>query len=139
MFSNLVKSQPDWHMPINANFAVAEDKMTLQADCSYDQTDNVYILEIRNIPQTVTDDLPFTLPDFFSIMARFPHDYVYGAVFRVGSVDFEAKYAEFEAGDVLTILFDKAEEKCFFKLGGIGGATLAAYAGRAYVGFSFLG
>ena len=140
MFSNLTKTQPDWHMPLNANFATAEDKLQLLADFSYDSTNSVYIVTIRNIPASVANDLPHTLPDFFTIAGRMPNEYAEGAPFRVGAVDFTPKYAGFEAGDVLSIIFDRLEQICFFRRGGSGsGSSLAAYAGSAYAGFSFVG
>ena len=139
MFENLVKTQPDWHLPINKNFAVAADKLVLKANCTYEAMENVYVLDILNIPSDIQSTLPQGLPDLFSVMARFPNAYTEGAAFRVGSVDFVTKYAGFEAGDVLTLNFDKAEQKCFFRVGGGKSATLAAYCGSAYAGIAYVG
>ena len=138
MFNSLTKTQPDWHNPLNENFAVAEDKLQLLGDFIYDN--GVYVITPRNIPASVASNLPHTLPDFFTIAGRMPNDYEEGAKFRVGAVDFNSKYAGFEAGDVLSILFDRLEQTCFFRLGGgLRGGSLAAYAGNAYAGFSFVG
>ncbi len=139
MFSSLVKGQTDWHNPLNQNFAIAADKLTLKADCSYDGEANVYTMTIRNIAPEVAAALPSGLPDYFTIVSRFPNNYIEGAAFRVGSMDFAAKYAGFEAGDVLSLNFDKAEQRCFFRVGGGSSAMLAAYCGSAYAGYSYLG
>ena len=116
MFENLVKTQPDWHLPINKNFAVAADKLQLKANCTYDAMENVYVLDILNIPEEEKNTLPQGLPDLFSVVARFPNSYTEDAVFRVGSEVFTPKYAGFELGDALTITFDKVEKKCFFRV-----------------------
>ena len=140
MFSALIKTQPDWHEPINRNFAVAEDKLQIIADFAFDEAAAVYVITPRNIPAAVAANLPHTLPEFFTIAGRMPNDYEEGAKFRVGAVDFTSKYAGFEAGDVLSIMFDRLEQLCFFRLGGRGsGSSLVAFAGSAYAGFSYLG
>ena len=140
MFNGLTKTQPDWHNPLNANFATAEDKLQILADFTYDGTNSVYIVTPRNIPAEVASGLPHTLPDFFTIAGRMPNEYAEGAAFRVGAVDFTPKYAGFEAGDVLSIIFDRLEQLCFFRRGGGGSvSSLAAYAGSAYAGFSYVG
>ncbi len=140
MFSSLVKGQTDWHSPLNANFATAADKLTLKADCVYDAEANAYTMTIRNIPAEIAAALPSGLPDYFTIVSRFPNDYAEGATFRVGTMEFTAKYAGFEAGDVLSLNFDKAEQRCFFRVGGGSiSATPTAYCGSAYAGYSYLG
>ena len=140
MFNNLIKTQPDWHEPLNQNFITAADKLQLLADFAYDETDHVYAITLRNIPEAVASSLPHTLPDFFAIAGRMPNDYKEGAAFRLGAVDFVSKYAWFEAGDVRSILFDRLEQRCFFRLGGGKpcNGSLAAYAGSAYAGLSYL-
>ena len=140
MLENLTKTQPDWHLPINRNSGTLSDKLQFLADFTFDTANSVYIVTPRNIPTATAGGLPHTLPELFTIAGRMPNDYKEGAAFRVGAVDFVAKYAGFEAGDVLQILFDRLENTCFFKRGGGGGSSsLAAYAGAAYAGLSFVG
>lgn len=140
MFNSLTKTQPDWHIPLNENFAVAEDKLSFAAGCTYDADENVYVLQFVNIPAAVEADLPQGLPDLFPVTMRTPNEYVDEAKFRIGEMDFTPKYAGFEAGDVVCVYFDKVEEKCFFRVGGgAGGGSLAAYCGSAYAGNSYLG
>ena len=141
MLENLTKTQPDWHLPINRNSGILSDKLQLLADFTFDEANSVYIVTPRNIPAAVAGGLPHTLPDFFAVAGRMPNEYADGAAFRVGAVDFAPKYAGFEAGDVLQILFDRLENTCFFRRGGGGGggSSLAAYAGAAYAGLSFVG
>jgi hypothetical protein len=141
MFEPMVKTRPDWHNVHNRNFAFAEDKMTFVAECAYNEADGVYALQFVNIPAKLEADLLGGLPDLFPVVMRLPNDYVEETPFRIGSTDFAPKYAGFEAGDVLCVYFDKVEEKCFFRLGGgnPGGKSRAAYCGRAYAGYSYLG
>jgi len=139
MLETLVKGQPDWHLAINRNTGVLDDKLSLLANITFNTTDNIYIVEIRNIPQDVATNLPQSLPDIFTVTGRAPNDYQVAAYFRVGNVDFEARDADFQAGDVVSINFDRVSNTCFFRRGGGGTSSLAAYAGSAYAGFSYAG
>lgn len=140
MYETLIKTQPDWHEPLNRNAITAEDKGQIIADFVYDSENNRYTVTPRNIPVAVVTNLPHTLPEIFTIAGRMPDDYKEDAAFRVGAVDFAAKYAEYEAGDIVSINFDRLEQTCFFKRGGGGGSfSLAAFAGYAYAGHSYVG
>jgi len=100
--------------PLNENFATIEDKMQYKATCTYDGTNNVYVLGLLNIPPAHVDELPAKLPDTFTAVARFPNDYVEGAKIRIGGTDFAPKYATFAAGDTLVVAFNQPEKVCFF-------------------------
>lgn len=138
MLNRLTKTQPDWHLPLNANCDLLEDKLTLMADCTYNETENAFSLEFVNVPDSFVSELPGNLPPLFSVLTKVPDDYVEDAVFMVGGEAYETKYAGFETGDVLIICFDYEEKRCFFRVSG-GSAATSAYAGAAYAGASYVG
>ncbi len=109
------------------------------ADCSYSEDDNVYVLELISPTGASQSEILQSLPDLFSVMARFPNAYELDAKFRVGAVVYEPKYAGFEENDVQIITFDRTAQKCFFRVGGGGGAATAAYCGSAFAGITFIG
>jgi hypothetical protein len=118
----LTKGQPDWHNQFNANAAVSEDKLTIKALCTYDTDDNAFVLELLNVPASGANAeeiiYPDSLPDLFSVVAKFPSSYVGGAVIRIGAVDFTPIYPAFLPGDIQLINFDKVNNKCFFASSG---------------------
>ena len=118
MLQKLVKTQPDWHEPLNKNADIIEDKLTLKAVCTYDSAGSVYNLVFQNIPEEIEIQLPQGLPDLFSVVTRLPNDFVAGAAFRIGGALFTPQNAAFKARDVLTINFDRPEQACFFASGG---------------------
>ena len=145
MFSPLIKTQPDWHNPINQNFSTAGDKLLPAADVTFDAGENAYIVAIRNLPPDVASGVPATMPDVFSLLCRMPNAFVAGAAVRIGTTTFTPSGAAFAAGDVVTIQFDRLVNKCFFASGGGQSivpveftiTALSWVASTAYEGFAY--
>lgn len=125
-FEQLLRGQPDWHEPINRNFSGLGSKLTMTADTTYDMELHTYLVEIRDIAQSIRADLPHALPDIFSVNTRMPNDYVMGADFRINETHFTMMGGNFSEGQVINLLFDRVNNTCFFNTGSGEGTMLGS-------------